>query len=233
MRSSAGRIDWILSARSTISITIGRSSERRRIFVVWMRLFAPNPDIPRRTVAPARPASRAASTIASWSGRPSQWSLSPTKMRSSCPSPSNFIAISSHAGGAQRGAPQPHRGEPGRHAACRVDQREPGLVRAQQLERLPAEGREGGEAAEDADHEEDARVGPEHGAVLDEVQHGADREAPGDVDRQRAPREAGAGPALHEPGERVARDPAEEAPGADAEAPEHAGRMESTSAGRR
>ena len=43
------------SAVSTISTTIGRSSESRRILEVWMCELAPNPSIPRTTVAPARP----------------------------------------------------------------------------------------------------------------------------------------------------------------------------------
>ena len=53
------------SGSSTISMTIGRSSDRRRIFALWMRLCAPNPSMPRRTVAPARPFSLAFRTIAS------------------------------------------------------------------------------------------------------------------------------------------------------------------------
>ena len=39
-----------------MTITTGRSSERRRIRVVWMWLEAPKPSMPRTTVAPASPA---------------------------------------------------------------------------------------------------------------------------------------------------------------------------------
>ena len=65
MASNDGRKARIFSAASTISITIGRSSDSRRIFAVCIRLWAPKPMKPFHTVAPARPCLRAASTMAS------------------------------------------------------------------------------------------------------------------------------------------------------------------------
>jgi len=52
----------IFSGRSTTSITIGRSLERRRIFAVWTRLLAPKPAMPLVTATPESPASRARSS---------------------------------------------------------------------------------------------------------------------------------------------------------------------------
>lgn len=59
----------------------GKSSDRRRIFAVCSRLVAPKPIGLRSTVAPARPVSRALSTMASYRGWPSWRSDSPMKMR--------------------------------------------------------------------------------------------------------------------------------------------------------
>src|SRR5207248_1268149 len=55
--SRCGSSRLIFSSVSTISITMGRSIERRRIFAVCMWLLAPKPIGPRSTVAPARPSS--------------------------------------------------------------------------------------------------------------------------------------------------------------------------------
>src|SRR5579883_2422361 len=65
MPSSTERKPLILSSSSTSSMTSGRSSERRRILEVWRWLEWPKPMGPRSTVAPARPISRALSTMAS------------------------------------------------------------------------------------------------------------------------------------------------------------------------
>src|SRR6516162_5187515 len=65
MPSSTGRKASIFSCESTISMTIGRSCERRKILVVWMWLEWPKPIGPRRTVAPASCISRALSRTAS------------------------------------------------------------------------------------------------------------------------------------------------------------------------
>src|SRR5581483_11033377 len=62
--SRIGTTRSICSGVSTISITTGRSSERRRIRDVWRCESAPNPSIPRSTVAPASPSWRTRSTIA-------------------------------------------------------------------------------------------------------------------------------------------------------------------------
>jgi hypothetical protein len=63
--SSTGRKALIFSSLSTISMTSGRSADRRRILLVCMRLDLPKPIAPRSTVAPARCSSRALSTMAS------------------------------------------------------------------------------------------------------------------------------------------------------------------------
>jgi hypothetical protein len=55
----------IFCSSSTISITKGRSSDKRRILAVCSRLDRPKPIGPRSTVAPASPISRAFMTIAS------------------------------------------------------------------------------------------------------------------------------------------------------------------------
>ncbi len=59
----------ILSSVSTISMTSGKFSRTSRIFVLWSRVEWPKPIGPRRTVAPARRASRAFRTISLYSGR--------------------------------------------------------------------------------------------------------------------------------------------------------------------
>ena len=46
----------IFSGVSTTSMIIGRSVERRKSFALWKTLWAPKPETPRRTVAPASPA---------------------------------------------------------------------------------------------------------------------------------------------------------------------------------
>ena len=46
------------SSWSTTSMRTGRSSDNRRMRVVWRWALAPNPSIPRMTVAPAIPRSR-------------------------------------------------------------------------------------------------------------------------------------------------------------------------------
>ena len=51
--SSTGRSLSICAAVSTISMTSGRSCERRSMSVVWTTLRAPKPPMPRKTVAPA------------------------------------------------------------------------------------------------------------------------------------------------------------------------------------
>ena len=48
--SSSGRNASIFSCESTISTTIGKSCDSRRILVVWMRLECPKPDWPRAGV---------------------------------------------------------------------------------------------------------------------------------------------------------------------------------------
>jgi hypothetical protein len=65
IRSSSGRIAWIFSSVSTHSTTMGRSSESRSTFSVWIPALAPNPMIPRNTVAPANPRWRNKCTMAS------------------------------------------------------------------------------------------------------------------------------------------------------------------------
>ena len=54
-----GSNSFTFSSLSTISMTIGRSIESRKIFAVWNRLDLPKPIGPRKTVAPARCISRA------------------------------------------------------------------------------------------------------------------------------------------------------------------------------
>src|SRR5262245_5185169 len=98
--------------------------------------------MPRQTVAPASPSSRALWTMTSYSGRPSQRSDSPTKMRSSLPSPVIFIADSQHP--TDHGT-DPDRGQAADHRGGHAAQREDGLAVAQQGERFVAEGRHGGE----------------------------------------------------------------------------------------
>jgi hypothetical protein len=56
--SIIGRNASIFSSVSTISTTMGKSSERRRMRAVWTRLCAPKPAMPRSTVPPARPCAR-------------------------------------------------------------------------------------------------------------------------------------------------------------------------------
>ena len=63
--SVSGRNASIFSAASTISITTGRSSERRSTLVVCTRLCAPYPSMPRKTVAPPKFCRLASSTMAS------------------------------------------------------------------------------------------------------------------------------------------------------------------------
>ncbi len=46
MPSSTGKNESIFSGESTISTTTGKSCERRKIFVVWMRLECPKSDMP-------------------------------------------------------------------------------------------------------------------------------------------------------------------------------------------
>src|SRR3546814_2048863 len=52
--SKSGMNALIFSSLSTISMTRGRSSDSRRIFVVCSRLEWPKPMAPRSTVAPAK-----------------------------------------------------------------------------------------------------------------------------------------------------------------------------------
>ena len=52
LSSSNGRRVLILSSLSTISITSGKSMDRRRIFAVWSRLDFPNPIGPRQRWLP-------------------------------------------------------------------------------------------------------------------------------------------------------------------------------------
>ena len=65
MPSIASTNVLIFSSLSTISMTSGRSRDRRTILVVCSTLECPKPIGPRKTVAPARCISRAFSTIAS------------------------------------------------------------------------------------------------------------------------------------------------------------------------
>ena len=67
--SMSGRKASIFSRVSTISMTIGKSSESRRILAVWIRLCAPNPSKPGKTIAPVKPFSRARCTIHSKKSR--------------------------------------------------------------------------------------------------------------------------------------------------------------------
>src|SRR6185503_7423269 len=62
--SRMGTTRSICSGVSTISIKTGRSSESRRMREVCRRESAPNPSMPRSTVAPASPSRRTRSTIA-------------------------------------------------------------------------------------------------------------------------------------------------------------------------
>ena len=57
------------SSASTMMIARGRSSERLSSRAVWMWLDAPNPSMPRSTLAPASPARCARWTISVYSGR--------------------------------------------------------------------------------------------------------------------------------------------------------------------
>ena len=58
------------SGTSTISTTTGRSPERRNALARCNTESAPNPRLPRSTVAPASPACCAASTTTWKAGRP-------------------------------------------------------------------------------------------------------------------------------------------------------------------
>src|SRR6266446_5180797 len=115
--------------------------------------------MPRRTVAPASPCSRALRTIHSYSGRPEWWSLSPMKMRRRQPSLGRTMTSPPDK---MRGDPaQPDRSDGDHQVRGDVGRGERPASVAQQVDRLVPERREGGEAAENADDEESPRLGRE------------------------------------------------------------------------
>src|ERR1035437_8200615 len=90
--SSTGMNASIFAWLSTISTTIGRSSDSRRIFAECRWLDLPKPIGPRSRVALPSCSSRAFSTIASYSGLPPERSLSPIKILSNTASRGICIA---------------------------------------------------------------------------------------------------------------------------------------------
>src|SRR4051812_38519248 len=191
--------------------------------------------MPRNTVAPANPRVRSRCTIASYNGRPWYLSRSPRCIRIRVRSPVRpcmLESLSGRSGGSyalterhqttRRGEAH-HGGGQGEYQAQPDVRSGPApLAVLQQGYRLVAESREGGVPAAEADRQEGPPLGREGRGVHGVTKEEAQEQGAGDVDHQRAGREAGPRGPLHRASEQIAAHPADCASCGDV--PEHGGK---------
>src|SRR6185503_4151170 len=86
-----------------------------------------------------------------------------------------------------------------------IRRRQSVFVLAPEIYGFVAKGREGGEAAEDADEDQNARFRAQNSARLGEIGKKPDGSAAEYIDRQSSQRKTAAAPVLHQTGNRVTK----------------------------
>src|SRR4029453_5381193 len=138
--------------------------------------------MPRMTVAPARPRSRALSTSHSYSGLPSCLSSSPTKRRSRQPSWGRTTGLPPEKGRDHPAAPDGCQAD--RDPESHVRERENQGAVAKRVHALVGERRKGREAPEQPDDEERAGLRRHEPTHLRKLRERADCEATERVDEE-------------------------------------------------